>query len=154
MISQEILNLMNANSVFALGTANGQNVPFYTRSFYVQGNVGDTELKIHIPEIMAVRPLKDLKENPLMSVNIADVTNFFARQIKGKFKEMRLTTKDEMVLINQFHSKIGDLLNQFFGSNLADGWKRFIVEPSVCIIMEIQEVYEQTPKRGTGGKLS
>jgi hypothetical protein len=153
MISQEIVDLMNANSVFAVGTVNGKNEPFYTRSYYMHGNVGENKLFVHIPEIMAARPLQDLKENQHIAVNVADITNFFARQLKGMFLGSRPSTPEEISEIKNLQNKFEGLLGNFFGPEFASNWSRIIIEPSICITLEVQEVFEQTPKSGTGGKI-
>lgn len=153
MITEEIKNLLNANVVFAVGTANKRNEPFYTRGFLGSGDEGDSKLRIHIPQVMSNRPIEDLKENPWIALTIADTTNFFARQVKGLFVSARPSTQEEISEINHFQDKLTIIMNNFFGPDLANGWKRYIVDPSVCITMDIQEVYEQTPKKGTGGKL-
>ncbi|WCL47780.1 hypothetical protein [Leptospira sp. GIMC2001] len=144
---------MKANTIFALGTANGKNEPFYTRCFLANPEIGDSKIQIHIPEVMSKRPMQDLKENPMVALTLADMTNFFARQVKGRFLEARPSSSAEIAQINHFQDKIKELMGNFFGPDLADGWKRYIVDPSVCITMEVQDVFEQTPKKGTGEKL-
>jgi hypothetical protein len=153
MVTEEIKNLLNANTIFALGTANGKKEPFYTRCFLASGDIGDSKLQIHIPEVMSRRPLQDMKENPMIALTLADMTNFFARQLKGRFVEARPSNPEEIAQINQFQDKIKELMANFFGPDLADGWKRYIVDPSVCITIEVQDVFEQTPRKGTGEKL-
>jgi len=72
-------------------------------------------------------------------------------QFKGKFINAAKANEEDMAFFDQYMTGFDDLV-------AALGLNRGIVytyphSSMICITMEVQEIFEQTPKKGTGQKI-
>ena len=93
-----------------------------------------------------------LAVNSKISFLMASIQNFESYQVKGTYKSHQLCTEENIDFYRLKVLKIMDILS---GMGL-DGNRVFgflLEQPSIAVSMYCTEMYEQTPKPGTGGKL-
>jgi len=154
MLTQDIINLFQGPIIVGLATANQFSRPFFTRAFAAAGEPGGSTLDVFIPQIMAERPLADLRENDRIAAVVGDVTNFKALQFKGRLLNHSPATSDEQALVGATLLRLLPVLAQFFGPGMAEGWSRYIVEPALRLRIQMSEIYDQTPRSGAGQRIS
>lgn len=94
-----------------------------------------------------------LEVNSKISFLMASIQNFESYQVKGTYKSHQLCMEENIDFYRLKVLKITDILS---GMGM-DGNKIFgylLVQPSIAVTMRCTEMYEQTPKPGTGGKLT
>lgn len=94
-----------------------------------------------------------LKIDSKISFLMASIQNFESYQIKGVYQSHQQCTEENIDFYRLKVLKISDILtgmglegNRIFGYLLE--------QPSIAVTMRCEEMYEQTPKPGTGGKLT
>lgn len=88
-----------------------------------------------------------------ISFLMASIQNFESYQIKGTYKSHQLCSEENIDFYRLKVLKIVDILS---GMGL-DGNRVFgflLEQPSIAVTMRCTEMYEQTPKPGSGGKLT
>ena len=93
-----------------------------------------------------------LSTDSKVSFLMASIKNFESYQIKGAYKSHQLCTEENVDFYRLKVLKIIDILS---GMGL-DGKSVFgflLDQPSIAVTMHCSEMYEQTPKPGTGGRL-
>ena len=93
-----------------------------------------------------------LKSGSRISFLMASILDFESYQVKGEYKSHQACTEENIDFYRLKVLKITDILS---GMGLdGNGIFGFLLEqPSIALTMYCTEVYEQTPKPGTGGKL-
>lgn len=153
MLTNELITFFKGPVISGLATVNSSGQPFFTRSLLVEGKENEAFLDVFIPEVMSSRPLEDIKSNDRIALVLADVTNFKANQFKGKVEDVIPATSAEISRMQQGLNELSPILGNFFGPGAAAGWNRYIIDPSVKISFRVEEIYEQTPGPGTGGRI-
>lgn len=154
MITQETLDFFAGPVVGALATANVKLEPWFTRTILVEAKAGATTLDVYFPKVTSERPLADIRENSRAAVVVVDITNFKSRQYKGKIIGKRDATGDDISRMQAQHARPVPVFLQFWGQGAADGWQRYVVDPAVCVTMEIEAIFDQTPKPGAGARIA
>ncbi|WP_224995796.1 hypothetical protein [Cesiribacter sp. SM1] len=110
-------------------------------------------LDLLVPEQYARTFFKNVAENRKISVLCASVFSYEAYQVKGIYLGFRPSTPEEAEYQkNYFYGFSRSMLDIGVKSGLF--FADYYQEPSLAIRMKSEEVYDQTPKVGTGNKIS
>lgn len=114
---------------------------------------GDNKACCFIPERYSREFSAAASEGKPVAVIAASIENFESYQLKGKFISMRDVTDEEAARQTEslrVFSKGMKMINLSFEKSLnaySDG-------KYLAVTLQIESVYEQTPKMGTGNKIS
>lgn len=109
-------------------------------------------LHLFVPEKYTGRFLKNVAEEKKVTNLFSCVYTFIAFQIKGIYIEHRKCTQEE----NQFQKTYLDGFGKTMSSiGLTSGksFGQYWEEPALCFTIRPQEIFEQTPRPGTGNKV-
>lgn len=153
MVTDEIIKFLSGPVICSLATANAEQRPTFTRSFLITAESGKKLLQVFFPKIMSVRPLADIQANSRVAVGAVDFSNFQSRQFKGKAVGQAEASPAELEQIRNAINSLAPMFGQFFGPGSEAGWRSYITDPSLKITVELEEIYNQTPGPGTGGRI-
>lgn len=106
-----------------------------------------------VPQRYTETFFKNIRENPKISLMYSSILTFEAYQVKGVYLNHRPCTPEEIGYQHTYLAGFGrNVLTLGVRAGLC--FSRYYTEPSIAIRMKAEEVYEQTPKAGTGNKIS
>lgn len=110
----------------------------------------------HVTVFVPVRQgrtvISNLNTTDKISFLTADVYLYESYQIKGKYISNRACTPEEVAYQIAYIDKFTDaLVTQGFPKKPAYGV--YLQQPCIAVGIQVEEVYEQTPRKGTGQKL-
>lgn len=153
MQAGEIQEFLRGPVVFSIATASHDGMPWFSRCFLIKPSTAPNQLHVYIPKTISEQPLANLAQNDRIAANGVDFTNFKSRQFKGRHIDTQSATKEEISEIQQAIETLAPMFGQFFGPGGDSGWRRYKIDPSVRLTIQLDEVYNQTPGPGAGGRL-
>ena len=110
----------------------------------------EEHIKIFYMPVLSPRLSENLRLNPNMAFTMVSALTFESYQMKGQFLENANITPEEEKFKNDYLSGMTAVLNQV-GFNLDTCMReKYSKQQVAAIIMKVEEIYEQTPKKGTG----
>ena len=132
-------------------TINDSNQPVMTRFFGFKHDDQLTTLTLFTFKKDAKHVLDHLSAKDKIAATTSNALNFNTLQFKGTFQDHYDVQEDEMHHIRDTNAKQTEIMKMI---GVPDGavanWK---YEPSVAIIMNVEEIFDQTPKVNTGNKI-
>jgi hypothetical protein len=101
----------------------------------------------------ADQSLKNLQENPVITLVGAHVGTYEGYQYKGVLIRSRSCLPAEVLLQEQYMESFTVALGTF-GYSKEGLYRIYFSQPSLAFEFKVTEVYEQSPRKGTGGKLA
>ena len=134
----------------ALGTRDSDLVPEYNRGLgaYVTGS---NIIKVHIAKITSERALSNLEDNGMIALTMVKVRTYETYQAKGKAISFLDATEEEQKKVEEYMRIFDEELNVFGLPSRAV--YTFPHNPTVVIEIEVQDIFDQTPKIGAGERL-
>ena len=128
-----IPDIIHCNGI--LPVTNGDQI-----TFFVTGQ--------HSEKFMA-----NMKSNGFISLIAADTQRFESYQYKGQLVDLRPSTKDEIEFQLKYLTDFMELLSKM---RYEDNPYRyaFFHPPFFTVTMKVSEIFDQTPRKGTGNKIS
>ena len=93
-----------------------------------------------------------IQNHPKISFTIVEAYTFESYQFKGLFIEKRALNDEEKHLKQRFMNGMEEVLISM-GFNYKDRFYQYAEMKGLAVKMKVEEIYEQTPKPGTGKKL-
>jgi len=151
MITPELKQFIEGPQGMSMGTRDSNMVPEYTRVLGAWITDSGT-LKVQIAKIPADRALSNLDDNGQIAITMANPPSFECYQLKGKFLGYSDSTEEDRERLNRY-LEIFDVEVQGLGvpAGAIFSWPN---SPSVVIEIEVQEIFDQTPKIGAGNSIS
>ena len=153
MITEELIEHFNGPMSTSIGTCNLEGVPNFARTWGVVVDDERKKMTIFLPEVVGKVAIVNLKENPKIAYNIADMANFQTRQYKGTVTEIRMATDKEFEIANEMCENGLVPVSEFYGDEQANSWNSYIKTPLFAITFEVEEIYNQTPGKFAGVRL-
>ena len=153
MITEELIEHFNGPMSTSIGTCNLEGVPNFARTWGVVVDDERKKMTIFLPEVVGEVAIENLKENPKIAYNIADMANFQTRQYKGTVTEIRTATNEEFEIANEMCENGLVPVGEFYGEEQANAWNNYIKTPLFAITFEVEEIYNQTPGKFAGARL-
>jgi len=152
MQSEQHWSILTEPLALWAANCNAQNVPDVVKC---NGNLPVDDYK-HITFFIAESKSKEFISNLCPNARITflatRIHDFVSYQYKGIFKSIRSCSQAEVDLQLDHVDK---LTNEFvkLGLNKEQATLAYFHQPSVAITFEVQEIFEQTPRKGTGGTI-
>lgn len=151
MIPDKLVEFIHGSAIFFLGTRNEE---LRTSVSWVFGAVADPEadrVTMFVPTIDNEAVLKDLETNGMVAMSMVDGATHEAYQLKGKCVEIRPTNQKEKAVQEIHRTKAGARLGE--AGMPPAMYQGFVMDPSVAVTFQVEEIFLQTPGPGAGDKL-
>lgn len=150
-LNELIKEVLNAPAFGFIGTIDDSNQPVMTRIFGFKNDEPLTTITVYTFKKDAQRVVTHLSEQSKISVTTSDATNFKTIQFKGTYKSHYDVPENEMHFVRDSNIKQIEIL-KFMGisKEVFANWK---YEPTLAIEVEINEIFDQTPRINTGNKI-
>lgn len=108
---------------------------------------------LFVPSRYASLYLRNVAVHPRVSLMFSHTHTFEAFQVKGDFLSWRPCTPEE---VSYQRSYMQGFAENLVSIGLPNGMKiyAYFEEPAIAMRLQAREVYEQTPKSGTGNRIS
>ena len=110
------------------------------------------QLVLYVPELFSVPFLNNLVVNPAISLLFASVYTYLSYQIKGNYLQHWPCTAGEIANQLEYLDMFTDVMIEV-GLPKEKFYQAYAHQPSIAIRMQAEEVFEQTPRKGTGEKI-
>lgn len=137
---------------FWLATASGDNVPEPIKCTGITFNPFTDTFTCFVPLKFAVTGFKHLQENPILALVGVELHTYEGYQYKGPYLSRRDCTPPEVEHVDRYMKEFTDILESF-GYSGPGYYKAYIKPPFVAITFQATQVFDQSPKTGTGGEI-
>ncbi|HVT07771.1 MAG TPA: pyridoxamine 5'-phosphate oxidase family protein [Polyangia bacterium] len=147
-LSDDLFSILEGPSIMYLGTRNAALEPMSVLAFGLRVEGDGREITVFLPAALAELPLRNLRDNGQMALNIVRPTNNRALQLKGTWLGERRTDEGDRAFVSAYR----DALTQELGlvGIPRSMWRRVAWWPSLALRMELRDVFVQTPGPGAG----
>ena len=151
MITSEIKQFIEGPQGISMGTRDSNMVPEYTRVLGAWITDSGT-LKVQIAKINSDMALSNLDDNGQIAITLANPPSYECYQAKGKSIDYSDSMEEDQEKLKHY-LEIFDKEVQSVGvpAGAIYSWPN---SPSVVIEIEVQEIFDQTPKIGAGNSIS
>lgn len=117
------------------------------------GASGHDTIKFFVAEKTAGKMLDNMRSNKLVSLSVTNIFTVESYQFKGRFLSARPVNQEETQTVSEY-------IGQFEESLTSMGYKpglfadHVLYNPAIAIEFVVDEIFDQTPKAGTGQKLT
>lgn len=152
MIDRELTRFLEGPVGIHIGTRNEKLEPSGARCLALAVEADGAHVVVYMAAVAAARVLPDLASNGQAALSFARPVDERACQVKGVFVDARDASEAERERIASQWAA--------FGANLAEigipparfaAWPTW---PCVAVRLRVTELFEQTPRPGTGGPLA
>ena len=134
-----------------VGTINDSNQPVITRFFDFKYDEQQSILTLYTFKNDAKRVINILSDKSKLAATISNAMDFKTVQFKGTYQRHYNVPDDEINHVRVFNSKQAEIMEMTgISRDVFASWK---FEPSVAISINIEEIFDQTPKINTGNKI-
>lgn len=135
-----------------MANADDHGVPALTRCAGVVV-LDQRMLTVFVPEALGREFLANLREAAPITLSATDVPTYQSYQYKGIFRGLRECTEQEIALQRAALDDFTCLLESL-GFSKESFFKSYFHQPSFAVLCEVTEVFDQTPRKGTGVSIS
>ncbi len=148
-----IANIERSTTSFWLCNANQNLETDMVRLMGARIEADRSHITVYVPVKQGKTVISNLHTTNKISLLTADVYSYESYQLKGKFLSSRDCTEEEAAFQREYVNKFTDALaTQGFPKNSLP--EVYLQQPCIALRMLVEEIYEQTPKKGTGKKLA
>jgi hypothetical protein len=108
---------------------------------------------MYVPTVLGAELLQNLSFTSKLTFLTAAIFTYESYQIKGSYVSQQACTEKDIDFQRQYIHGFTDAL-ACQGLSKEKGFKAYYQQPSIALRLRAEEVYEQTPKQGTGQKLT
>ena len=115
-------------------------------------NIENDQITILIMPSLSEPLINTIQKQPKISFTFINVQTFESYQLKGKYLEcMALSAEDERTKGAYMNGMKEALQN--IGFKYGDSFKKYAELAGVAVRMKVEEIFDQTPRPGSGSKL-
>lgn len=137
---------------FWLATASSDNIPEPIKCTGITFDPLTDTFTCFAPLKFARTGFEHLRKNPILALVGVELHTYEGYQYKGPYLSRRDCTPQEVEFQHQYMKEFTDILNSF-GYSGAGYYKAYIQPPLVAITFQAAQVFDQSPKIGTGGEI-
>jgi len=137
---------------FWLATTNLANVPEPVKCTGIKFDPSTDTFTCFVPVKFTKKAFGDLKENPLLALIGVELHTYEGYQYKGPYISQRDCTAEEVDLQSKYMKDFTDILDSF-GYSGSGFFNAYFHAPFVAISFRAEQVFDQSPKNGTGGEI-
>jgi hypothetical protein len=119
----------------------------------VQVDADRQHLTVYIPVGYGAGVINNLSVTDKITFLTAIIFTYESYQVKGRYISHREMAEEEIAYQKVYMDEFTDALAKQ-GLSKEKGYKAYFQQPCIAMRIEVEEVYEQTPKNGTGEKLA
>jgi hypothetical protein len=144
----ELRALIEGPAIMHLGTRGPDLAPSSVLAFGLRDQGDDRQVTVFVPAKLAALPLAHLRDNGQMALSVIRPTNNHAIQLKGLWLGERRTDDSDRAFVERYR----ELLTREMGlvGVPRSVWRRVAWWPAVALLMDVREVFVQTPGPGAG----
>jgi len=147
-----MLDVLTSEAFGFIGVVADSKQPVITRLFGFKYDNPITTLTVYTFKKDAQRVVDILSKGSKLSITVSNVLNYKTCQFKGTYHSHYITPEEEMHYLRENNIKQGKHMNAFGVSS--EVWESWKFEPSVAIVMNVEEIFDQTPRVNTGNKIN
>ena len=151
-LNELMLDVLTSEGFGFIGAVTDSKRPVMTRFFGFKYDNPITTLTVYTFKKDAQRVVDLLSKGSKLSIAISNVSNFKTCQFKGIYHSHYITPEEEMHYPRENNIKQAKFMNMF--GVPTEVWESWKFEPSVAIVMNVEEIFDQTPKVNTGNKIN
>jgi hypothetical protein len=152
MIDRQLAAFLEEGLGIHLGTRDRRLQPNGARGLALTVDADGTHVTVYLAEVAARRLLGDLESSGQAAVSVGRPIDERACQVKGGFVEARLADDGERRLVAGQWSAYQSALEQIgIPRVMSAAWPTW---PAMAIRLRVTDLFEQTPRPGTGGRLA
>ncbi len=141
------------STAFWVSNCDAEGTPDLVRVMGVRAELDGEHLVTFVPVPYAQNLIAQLAPGGKLTLLHANVCTYVSLQFKGRCVSHRPSTAEEVEFQRRYLDGFcQEIRNQGMVPDVA--FAVFFRQPSVTVVMRVEEVYEQTPKSGTGGKIT
>jgi hypothetical protein len=150
MLTQKLKEFLNQGLGMGLGTRGADLAPDFNRVLGAYA-VDDDHVTIFIDEPSSWKALANIRDNQMMSIVGVNMITVESYQLKGKNTGIANLTEEQEQLFKLYMEDF-DVTATKIGLPLGLVY-RYPHSSMIAVTMEVNEIFEQTPKKGTGNKI-
>ena len=151
IITPKLKSFIEGPRGMALGTRDRNLKPEYCRVLGALVMENDI-VKIFVAKLVSDQSIKNIDDNKLVSITLANVFSCECYQFKGKCVQYEDSDNEDQDRVEKY---LTDFNESVVKTGVRDGivykWPK---KPCITIEMKVEELYDQTPKIGAGNKIS
>ena len=147
---ERVIQYFDVTLAMCLGTRDANLRPDFCR---VVGSAlsDDNVFKFYIGKKASDQATSNLDDNGRIALTMVNPFNYQCLQIKGRYIRYYEADSLDMANIRKYLDSFGEVMKKLgIPEDSPYNWPH---DPGLVIEMELDEVYEQTPKKGAGEKL-
>lgn len=138
---------------FWAANADSENIPEIVRCCGLAPITDYTRLTFFIGEAFGRQFIQNITTNPRITLTGTSVPTYESYQYKGVFVSIRTCNEQEVEQQRQYLDRFTDVVAAI-GYSKEGFYNSYFHQPSYAITFEVQEIFEQTPYKGTGSMLA
>ena len=156
MISERFVEFLeNENVGISIATRNGELSPTIGKPLDVRVSKDRKNITFYMPKVMLRNHLDNLLDNGKVALNVGAIPSHETYQFKGGYLSHHDCDAEDIEGIRRMLAKYKIGLSRFgMPDEQLSIVDKYNIEPSIGITFEVQEIFEQTPKPGTGNKIN
>ena len=149
MILDPYIHLLNQPLSFWAANCDADQVPEVVHCNGILPVNGGNQITFFIVKKYSETFTANLQISPELAFIGTSVTSFEGYQFKGHFDSLRPCTPEEVQIQLSYLDKFTDLIELM---GFARGWfyESYFHQPSLAVTFTVHDIFEQTPKKGTG----
>ena len=147
-----MLDVLTSEGFGFIGAVTDSKQPVIARFFGFKYDNPITTLTVYTFKKDAQRVVDLLSKGSKLSIAVSNVSNFKTCQFKGIYHSHYITPEEEMHYPRENNIKQAKFMNMF--GVPTEVWESWKFEPSVAIVMNVEEIFDQTPRVNTGNKIN
>jgi hypothetical protein len=150
-ITEELRRFLEGPLSIAVATQDGALHPDCTRALALRPGPGPDQVTLWLPESIADRARRNLANDARIAVGANRPTTHQTFQLKGRAVHVAPAAEDARAVIDgRFEAFIVEVMQVGMPRRLAD---RVLRWPALEIQVVVEDVFDQTPGPGAGGRL-
>ena len=138
---------------FWLATSSLENIPEPIKCTGVKFDPDTEVFTCFIPLRFMNVGFQHLRENPVIALVVTEVHSFESYQYKGNFLSYRPCTEAEVDFQLKYMEEFSDILGSFGHSKMGLYNAYFKYRPIIALDFQVTQVFDQSPRAGTGEKV-
>lgn len=154
MLLSSHVDYLSSPHAYWIATVSPLNKPDIVRPTGIVAHPESDTITIMFPEKVAQQTLRNLQASNAITLLACTLLSFESYQFKGVvISESRPCTGEEIEFQESYLDAFSDDL-QAFGHDKQGFYNAYFRQPSLAFDFLVQEIFEQTPKKGTGTLLT
>jgi len=151
LISNQLKKFIDEPHGMAIGTRDADFTPTYARVLGAK-LLDDSIIKVMIAKQTSELTLKNLENNKMIAFVQANPIGFECYQFKGTYLRSYEASDEDRTLVENWLKDFDDIMAKYeLEVPITYNW---LHDPIVVIEFEIDQIFEQTPKIGTGNPIT